>query len=182
MYILNSTVLDRIELKPTSMEKEVFPQMCETSNLYAFVLKGYWMDVGQPIDFLKGTQLYLDNQTTTTPSTSNLIPPVLIHESVKIPSKAVIGPHVVIAENVIIEEGVRIKNSTILPNTILKQHCFINTSIIGRKCIIGQWVRIENTSVIGDEVKVNDEIYLNGARVCHNKIITENVLEPKVVM
>uniref|UniRef100_A0AC35F077 Mannose-1-phosphate guanylyltransferase n=1 Tax=Panagrolaimus sp. PS1159 TaxID=55785 RepID=A0AC35F077_9BILA len=183
MYILNSTVLDRIELKPTSIEKEVFPQMCETSNLYAFVLKGYWMDVGQPIDFLKGTQLYLDNQTTTTtPSTSNLIPPVLIHESVKIPSKAVIGPHVVIAENVIIEEGVRIKNSTILPNTILKQHCFINTSIIGRKCIIGQWVRIENTSVIGDEVKVNDEIYLNGARVCHNKTITENVLEPKVVM
>lgn len=129
-----------------------------------------------------GTQLYLDNQKSTAPSTSNLIHPVLIHKGVKIPSKAVIGPHVVIAENVILEEGVRIKNSTILPNTILRQHCFINTSIIGRKCTIGRWARIENTSVIGDEVVVKDEIYLNGARVCHNKTISENVLEPKVVM
>uniref|UniRef100_A0A914YM30 mannose-1-phosphate guanylyltransferase n=1 Tax=Panagrolaimus superbus TaxID=310955 RepID=A0A914YM30_9BILA len=183
MYILNSSVLDRIEVKPTSMEKEIFPEMCQTSNLYAFVLKGYWMDVGQPRDFLKGTQLYLDNQKSAIPSTStNLIHPVMIHESVKIPSKCCIGPHVVIAENVILEEGVRIKNSTILPNTILRQHSFISTSIIGRKCTIGQWARVENTSVIGDEVVIKDEIYLNGALVCNNKTISENVLEPKVVM
>jgi mannose-1-phosphate guanylyltransferase len=55
LYILNPSVLDYIPLAPTSIEKEVFPQMSESGNLYAFVLPGYWMDVGQPKDFLKGT-------------------------------------------------------------------------------------------------------------------------------
>lgn len=60
IYILNPSVLKRIQLKPTSIEKEVFPEMAKEAELYAFELEGFWMDVGQPKDFLKGlpTQLY----------------------------------------------------------------------------------------------------------------------------
>lgn len=54
MYILNPSVLKRIELKPTSIEKEVFPKMCSDKELYAFELQGFWMDIGQPKDFLTG--------------------------------------------------------------------------------------------------------------------------------
>lgn len=54
MYILNPAVLDRIQLKPTSIEKEVFPLMAKDGVLYAYELKGFWMDVGQPKDFLTG--------------------------------------------------------------------------------------------------------------------------------
>lgn len=54
IYIFNTSVLSRIELKPTSIEKEVFPFMASDKELYAFELSGFWMDVGQPKDFLTG--------------------------------------------------------------------------------------------------------------------------------
>jgi len=54
IYILNPNVLNRIELKPTSIEKEVFPSMAQDGELYAMELPGFWMDVGQPKDFLTG--------------------------------------------------------------------------------------------------------------------------------
>lgn len=59
MYILNPSVLNRIELKPTSIEKEVFPSMAQDGELYAMELPGFWMDVGQPKDFLTGKCLYI---------------------------------------------------------------------------------------------------------------------------
>jgi mannose-1-phosphate guanylyltransferase len=55
MYILNPSVLRRIQLRPTSIEKEVFPDMAREGQLYAMELQGFWMDVGQPRDFLTGT-------------------------------------------------------------------------------------------------------------------------------
>lgn len=54
MYIFNPSVLKRIELRPTSIEKEIFPNMSQESELYAMELEGFWMDVGQPKDFLTG--------------------------------------------------------------------------------------------------------------------------------
>lgn len=54
MYIFNPSVLNRIEVKPTSIEKEVFPIMAKEEQLYAFELSGFWMDIGQPKDFLTG--------------------------------------------------------------------------------------------------------------------------------
>lgn len=54
IYCCSPKVLDRIELRPTSIEKEVFPHVAADGGLYAFTLGGYWMDVGQPKDYLKG--------------------------------------------------------------------------------------------------------------------------------
>lgn len=34
--------------------------MADEGELYAQVLEGFWMDVGQPKDFITGNQLYLD--------------------------------------------------------------------------------------------------------------------------
>lgn len=56
MYIFNSGILRRIKLQPTSIENEVFPQMAKEEELYALELEGFWMDVGQPRDYLTGWQ------------------------------------------------------------------------------------------------------------------------------
>jgi mannose-1-phosphate guanylyltransferase len=50
IYLLNPSVLDRIQLKPTSFEKEIFPRIVTDEKLYAMVLPGFWMDIGQPRD------------------------------------------------------------------------------------------------------------------------------------
>jgi mannose-1-phosphate guanylyltransferase len=63
IYILNPSVLKRIDLRPTSIEQETFPAICADGQLHSFDLEGFWMDVGQPKDFLSGTCLYLSSLT-----------------------------------------------------------------------------------------------------------------------
>lgn len=41
------------------MEKEIFPAIAKDKQLHAMDLEGFWMDVGQPKDYLSGTCLYL---------------------------------------------------------------------------------------------------------------------------
>ena len=48
-------------MRPTSIEKEIFPDMASDGQLFAYELKGYWMDIGQPKDFLTGMCLYLQS-------------------------------------------------------------------------------------------------------------------------
>lgn len=64
MYIFNPSILNRIQIKPTFIEKEVFPIMAQEHQLYAFELSGFWMDIGQPKDFLTGNHCftYLSNK------------------------------------------------------------------------------------------------------------------------
>ena len=54
IYVCSPSILNRIELRPTSIEREVFPHVAADNRLYAYTLNGYWMDVGQPKDYLKG--------------------------------------------------------------------------------------------------------------------------------
>jgi mannose-1-phosphate guanylyltransferase len=56
IYVFSPEVFKRVVLKPTSIEKEVFPHIAADNRLFAFCLSGYWMDIGQPTDFLKGMQ------------------------------------------------------------------------------------------------------------------------------
>ena len=37
--------------------------MAAGKDLYAYELQGYWMDIGQPKDFLTGMCLYLQSQS-----------------------------------------------------------------------------------------------------------------------
>lgn len=43
-------------------------------------------------------------------------------------------------------------------------------------------VRMENVTVLGEDVIVNDELYLNGASVLPHKSIGESVPEPRIIM
>jgi len=59
LYIFNKTVLDKIELKPHFLERDLFPNLALEGQLYCCALRGFWMDLGQPKDFLTGTKYYL---------------------------------------------------------------------------------------------------------------------------
>lgn len=43
-----------MQLRPTSIEKEIFPAIAADQQLHSFDLAGFWMDIGQPKDFLTG--------------------------------------------------------------------------------------------------------------------------------
>ncbi|XP_055906776.1 mannose-1-phosphate guanyltransferase beta [Eupeodes corollae] len=186
IYIFNPSILNRIEIKPTSIEKEVFPVMAAESQLYAMELAGFWMDIGQPKDFLSGMCLFLASLRQKQPSAlytgSSIVGNVLIDPSAKIGSGCRIGPNVTIGPDVEIEDGVCIKRSTILKGAIVKSHSWLDSCIVGWRSIVGKWVRLEGTTVLGEDVIVKDEIYINGGQVLPHKSIALSVPEPQIIM
>jgi mannose-1-phosphate guanylyltransferase len=64
LYLFNTSILDRIENKPTSIERVIFPKMASDEQIFQMVLPGYWMDIGQPKDYLSGQTLHLSSLVT----------------------------------------------------------------------------------------------------------------------
>jgi len=190
MYIFSTGILDRIEVKPTSIEKEVFPFMADDAQLFCMELNGFWMDVGQPKDFLTGMCMYLDSlrnspKSPRSPSLANgpcIVGNVLVDPSAKIGANCRIGPNVTIGPDVVIEDGVCIRRCTILKGARISSHSWLESCIVGWRCHVGRWVRMENVSVLGEDVIVKDEIYINGGKVLPHKSIGTSVPEPQIIM
>lgn len=147
------------------------------------------MDVGQPKDFLTGTCLYLSHLAKKQPQ--DLVNPtldyvhkgnVMIHPSAKIGKDCRIGPNVTVGPNVVIGDGVRLQRCVILEGVQVKDFAWVNSSIIGWHSTVGRWSRIEGCSVLGDDVTVNDEIYINGGSILPHKGISANITEPRIIM
>lgn len=64
----------------------------------------------------------------------------------------------------------------------IKSHSYLNSCIIGWRCIVGRWVRLEGSTVLGEDVIVKDEVYVNGGQVLPHKSISESVPEPSIIM
>ncbi|KAL9130646.1 MAG: hypothetical protein Q9217_001216 [Psora testacea] len=182
IYMLNPSVLDRIELRPTSIEQETFPAICKDNQLHSFDLEGFWMDVGQPKDFLSGTCLYLSSLTKK--GSKKLCKPsesyvyggnVMVDPTAKVGKNCRIGPNVTIGPNVVVGDGVRIQRSVLLAGSKIKDHAWVKSTIVGWNSSIGKWARLENVSVLGDDVTIGDEIYVNGGSILPHKSIKQNV-------
>ncbi|KAK6231367.1 hypothetical protein QUC31_011346 [Theobroma cacao] len=186
IYLLNPSVLDRIELRPTSIEKEVFPMIAGENKLYAMVLPGFWMDIGQPKDYITGLRLYLDSlrkkSSAELEAGSNIVGNVLVDESAVIGQGCLIGPDVAIGPGCIIESGVRLSRCTIMRGVRIKKHACISNSIIGWHSTVGRWARVENMTILGEDVHLGDEVYSNGGVVLPHKEIKSSILKPEIVM
>ncbi|KGG52557.1 mannose-1-phosphate guanyltransferase [Mitosporidium daphniae] len=162
IYLFTPAILQRIEPKPTSIEKEVFPLMAYDEQLHAFDLDGFWMDVGQPKDYLAGTGLYLNHLSPKLSKQSlgdlNCVGNILVHPTAKIGADCKLGPDVVIGPGVTIGDGVRISRSVIFEKCNIKSHSFVQNSIIGWNSHVGRWSRVEGISILGDDVIVGDEV------------------------
>lgn len=186
IYLLNPSVLDHIKLRPTSIEKEVFPQIAEEKKLFAMVLPGFWMDIGQPKDYISGLSLFLDSlrkrdsfKLATGP---HIIGNVLVDESARIGEGCLIGPDVAIGPGCVVESGVRLSCCTLMRGVRIKKHACISSSIIGWHSTVGKWARVENMTILGEDVHVCDEIYSNGGVVLPHKQIKSSILKPEILM
>jgi mannose-1-phosphate guanylyltransferase len=187
IYIFNPAILDLIEVKPTSIEKEIFPAMAAKGELYSMELDGFWMDVGQPKDFLSGTGLYLQSLKTKDPQKlrptgKGIIGNVLIDDTATIGEGCLLGPNVTIGPNCVIEDGVRLVNTTVMEGVTIKSNAWVKNSIIGWQSTVGKWVRMENVSVLGQDVHIADELYINGGKILPHKSIGESIPDPNIIM
>ena len=107
---------------------------------------------------------------------------VLVDPSARIGDGCRIGPNVTVGPNVTIEAGACVKRSTLLHGATVKSHSWLEGCIIGWRSVVGQWVRMENTTVLGEDVIVQDELYVNGGQVLPHKSISVSVTDPQIIM
>jgi mannose-1-phosphate guanylyltransferase len=186
LYVFSPNILKRIKPEPTSIEKEIFPVMASENQLHAMELPGFWMDVGQPKDFLSGTCLYLTSVNKKEPkklaSGNHIVGNVLIDDSAVIGDNCRIGPNVVIGPGVVIGDGVRLQRTVVMSDVSIRDHSWVANSILGWRSMVGRWVRIEGTTILGDDVTVGDEVFFNGATVLPHKSVFYSVPAPKIIM
>jgi len=79
-------------------------------------------------------------------------------------------------------QGVRLRNCIVLSGVTVGAHATVLDSILGWNSSVGKWTRVEGTSVLGEDVHLKPEIFVNGALILPHKRITESVVEPRVIM
>lgn len=189
IYVFTKAILERIELRPTSIERETFPAMAADGQLYRFVLPGYWMDVGQPKDNLAGVNMHLDFLRRTNPkelaaqdgNNFTVTGNVLIDPSATIGAGASIGPNVVIGPGVTVASGARVKNSSLFEGVQIKQSAFVDNSIIGWQSRIGAWARVESC-ILGEDVAVKDDLAIFKTTVCPHKGVKESIRDGRIIL
>ncbi|KAJ3009454.1 hypothetical protein HKX48_007927 [Thoreauomyces humboldtii] len=186
IYIFSPAMINRIQPKPMSIEKDVFPKMAKDGSLFCMPLVGFWADVGQPKDFLTGSSLYLASQKDKNPTAlkqgPGIVGNVLVDPTAKIGENCSIGPNVTVAAGVTIGNGVRIRNAVIMEGSAVRDNAYISDSIVGWSSSVGKWSRLENVTVLGEDVHVADEVYVNGACVLPHKSLSTSIMEAKIVM
>jgi mannose-1-phosphate guanylyltransferase len=68
-----------------------------------------------------------------------------------------------------------------MDNVVINEHSYVDNSIIGWKSNVGKWARIENFSIIGEDVNISNEITLDEAIILPNVTLKVNVKE-KIIM
>jgi len=174
LYLFSLDMIDRIENRPTSIEREIFPVMAAEAQLHQMELPGYWMDIGQPGDYLVGQNLFIKSQVEKCVSLAPGVggSSVIIHESAEVDPSAQLGPNVVIGAGCKIGPGVRLRNTAILAETKVNGFSFISDCIIGRQNTIGSWVRMTDVSCTGDDVQVKDESCITAVKILPHKAVT----------
>ena len=185
IYLFNTSVVDRVENKPTSIERTIFPAIANEHKLYSLTLGGYWMDIGQPKDFLSGQVLHLAYTAKFNAETLNtgegIQGNVLIHPTAKVGKGALLGPDVVVGEGVVIAEGARVKRSCLLERVIVGPSAFISGSIIGWDSNIGSHAHVTDC-VLGEDVQIAKEVSVTDLIVCPHKGVDTNHFTAKIIL
>jgi len=189
LYIFNYEFLNRIETKPYSIEREVFPKMANDGVLFCMELKGFWKDIGQPKDFLEGNFLVLNNlcnddcnKDKNLNNKGVLKGKVLVGSDCVIEEGAEVGPNVILGDNVVIKSGTKIKNSVALNDSTINSNTFIENTIIGWGSRIGKWCRLKGTTIIGEDVSLADEVSVEESLILPNVAVKKDVPKNSIII
>lgn len=90
--------------------------------------------------------MYLDHQQKVNQSLlatgDNIKGNVVVHQTASVDKEALIGPNVVIGANVKVAKGARVLNSAVFEGSQIKEHSYVEGSILGWKNKVGKWSRV----------------------------------------
>ena len=54
--------------------------------------------------------------------------------------------------------------------------------MVGWCSTVGRWARIDNVSVLGRDVTINDELFVNGGVILPHKQISDSIVKPGTII
>jgi mannose-1-phosphate guanylyltransferase len=145
MYVLERSVLDLIPPgENVSIERDVFPRLVG-NGLYGLRLDGYWMDIGTPERYLRGSWDILDGRVETRVEQS--APGMWIAADAAVAADATVGPRAVVGPGCRVASRAEVRDSVLLDG-----------------CAIGEGARVAE-SILAPGVEVAPGAVLDGAVV-----------------
>ena len=181
-YVLERSVLDMVPRdQNVSIEREVWPRLVG-HGLYGFATDAYWLDIGTPERYLRGTFDILegnvsthlrealgDNYTVVADSATiagRAVPPAVVQAGCGVAAGAHIGPLAVLGQGVQVGEGAIIERSVVLQGSEVAAGAVLRDCIVAAGARIGARTHITDGAVIGEGVTIGaDNIVTHGARV-----------------
>jgi len=165
IYIFNKTIITRLRPVKMSIERQIFPYMAAEGKLFMMTLKGYWMDIGQPKDYLIGQALHLEDLRF---SRSELLSTT--HSPKIVQAKDVVFETEYSSESNASDKVRRMKYKIIGDVVIDKSATIAASSVLGPNVVIGPNV------VVGKGARVQQSAIFSGTRVGDGAFIARSII------
>jgi mannose-1-phosphate guanylyltransferase len=193
-YVLEKEILSMVEPdRNVSIEREVWPRLVG-NGLYGYASESYWMDIGTPERYLKGTFDIIEGNVKTAvqermgdgwmaiePDVELLgraIPPAVLERGVKVAAGAQVGSLVVLGRDVTVGAHSIVERAVILRGTQIGEGCELRDCIVGPGCRIGPNTKVTGGAVLGEEVTLGaDNLITRGARIFPGVQLPDGAIE-----
>ncbi len=193
-YVLEREILELVPPeRNVSIEREVWPVLVG-DGLYGFPSESYWLDIGTPERYLRGTFDIIEGNVQTAVGErlgsdllaidegaeilGRAIPPAVLERGVHIGEGAHVGSLVVLGENVSIGAGSVVERAVILSGTQIGAGCELRDCILAPDCRVGPRTKITGGAVLGEGVSVGaDNVITRGARIFSGVHLPDRAIE-----
>jgi mannose-1-phosphate guanylyltransferase len=154
-YVLEPSVLERIEPdRPVNVERVTFPAIAADGALYAFDGDTYWIDAGTPASLLEANLDLLTGRRGT--------PEEGVHAEARVEGLVSLSW---LGAGAVVREGAVVERSLLLPGAVVHRGAVVRDSIVGPRAGVGDGARVEEGSVLGDDVQIAAGEVVRGSRV-----------------
>lgn len=162
MYVVEPRTLKLIPKgRKVSIEREVFPALAASAELYGCVQKKYWLDMGTPADYLRAHFDFLDRKVPLHSCAkwdgknwmgkevqikpgARVIPPVLFGDRCIVESGATVGPYSVLSKGCKVYSGAKVERSVLWKEVEIGKKSLVLGSIFGDGVCVEENSKWEN--------------------------------------
>ncbi len=169
-YVLEREILELIPAqRNVSIEREVWPLLIG-NGLYGYPSESYWLDIGTPDRYLKGTFDIIEGNVRTAvaerlgsgylaidPDSSiegRVIPPAVIERGAHVAPGAHVGSLVVLGEGAHVGPNSTVERAVIMNGAQIGAGCTLRDCIVAAGARIADGVQIVDGAVLGEGVTI----------------------------
>jgi mannose-1-phosphate guanylyltransferase len=176
-YVFRRDVLDAIPGgRPVSVERETFPGLLESGRrLQAHVESSYWLDLGTPASFVRGSADLVQGAAPTA-ALPGPVGTALLLAGAKVSPSASLTDGTTVGADVQIGDGSRVSGSVLMDGARIGDGALIERSVIGPGASIGDDTVVRD-AVVGDGASIGASCELMaGLRVWPGLVVPDGGL------